>query len=341
MLELLFFQVYQALGDFRRALLHHIRYTGLNDSIFNVEKIKQFQMLAVRYETRQREQALQLVQLQNQKELAQLHETGFQRNIIMGGAILLLILSLLAYRGYRIKRMNVVQLEAQQKIIYQQSQIQQELLREKDKLLADKDLLLNEIHHRVQNNLTIIISLLESQSVYLNNPAAQAALRDTQNRIQAVFLLHQKLYGGVEGTAVDAGAYILELVNYLCETFDTYAHKITITHKLEPIYLDASEMLPLAVILNEAITNSIKYAFPGNSRGEIHLSLRKLVTGEIYLQIKDNGIGLPAGLQYLGKNSLGLNLIKGLVSQLHGSYRIENDGGVVVTIQFKPRQVSI
>jgi two-component sensor histidine kinase len=73
--------------------------------------------------------------------------------------------------------------------------VQQDLIREKDKLLADKDLLLDEIHHRVQNNLTIIISLLESQSMYLNNQPAQAALQDTQNRIQAVFLLQQKLYG--------------------------------------------------------------------------------------------------------------------------------------------------
>ena len=145
----------------------------------------------------------------------------------------------------------------------------------------------------------------------------------------------------MEGTAVDVADYILELVNYLCETFDTYAHEISITHDLEHIPLDASEMLPLAVILNEAITNSIKYAFPGNGKGEIHLTLRKLATGKLYLQIRDNGIGLPAGLHHVSKKSLGLNLIKGLVSQLHGSYTIENDGGVVVTIQFTPRRTSI
>lgn len=338
MLEQMLFQVYQALGNSRLALLHHIRYADLNDSIFNFEKIKQFQLLQVRYETKQREQALRVEQLQNQKDSVQLRETSLQRNVILGGAILLLILSVAAYRGYRIKRSNVLRLQAQQRIISEQSQVQSALLGEKDKLLADKDLLLNEIHHRVQNNLTIIISLLESQSIYLNNPAAQAALQDTQNRIEAVFLLQQKLYRGTTATEVDAGAYVLELLDYLCLTFGTGVRGITVTHALENISLDASELLPLAVILNEAITNAIKYAFPGNEGGQIHLTLRKLVTGEICLQIRDNGTGLPAGLQRLGKKSLGLNLITGLVSQLHGTCNIEDDGGVVITVQFRPHR---
>jgi two-component sensor histidine kinase len=221
-------------------------------------------------------------------------------------------------------------------VIHRQSLVQSALLGEKGKLLTEKDLLLNEIHHRVQNNLTIIISLLESQSMYLNNAAAQAALQDTQNRIRAVFLLHQKLYRGTEGTEVDAGTYVIELLDYLCLTFGTHARKITVIPTLENISLDAAELLPLAVILNETITNSIKYAFPGNCGGEIRLSLRRLHTGEIFLQVRDNGIGLPAGLPHLSKKSLGLNLITGLVNQLHGTCTIGNDGGVVITIQFKP-----
>jgi two-component system, sensor histidine kinase PdtaS len=100
-------------------------------------------------------------------------------------------------------------------------------------------------------------------------------------------------------------------------------------------------LLPLAVILNEAITNVIKYAFPENRSGRIHLSLRKLPTGEICLQVRDNGVGLPAGLPHLSKKSLGLNLITGLVSQLHGTCTIENDGGVVITIHFRPRRLAI
>jgi two-component sensor histidine kinase len=337
MVELLLFQVYLALGDTHATMLHHTRFVTLTDSIFNVEKLKEFQTLQVRYETRQKEQALQLLQLQSQKEQAQLRETNQQRNVTLGAVVLLLILSVMAWRGYQMKQQNLFRVQVQQDVIRRQSQDQLQLLEEKDRLLTDKDLLMQEIHHRMKNNLSIIISLLESQSLYLNNPAAQAALQDTQNRIQAVFLLHQKLYRASEGTDVDATSYVLELVNHLCETFDTRNHNITITHHLEPISLDALEILPLGVILNEAITNTIKHAFPGHRTGHVHLSLLHLPSGEVQLQIRDNGIGLPAEFRHDEEKSLGFTLIDGLVNQLHGNYSIGDDGGVVMTIRFKPR----
>ena len=336
MVELLLFQVSLALGDTHAATLHHTRYVTLNDSIFNVEKLKQFQTLQVRYETRQKEQALQLLQFQSQKEQAQLQQTSLQRNVTLGAVVLLLILSLLAWRGYQMKQQNLFRLQVQQDVIRRQNQDQLLLLEEKDRLLTDKDLLLQEIHHRMKNNLSIIISLLESQSLYLNNPAAQAALQDTQNRIQAIFLLHKKLYRVSAGTKVDVPSYVLELVNHLCETFDTSNHNITITHHLEPLSLDALEILPLGVILNEAITNTIKHAFPGNRKGRVRLSLRHLPSGNVQLQIRDNGIGLPADFRHDGEKSLGFTLINGLVNQLHGNYSIVNDSGVVLTVRFKP-----
>jgi len=136
---------------------------------------------------------------------------------------------------------------------------------------------------------------------------------------------------------VDGDSYVLELVDHLCETFDTSDHNITITHQLESISLDATEVLPLAMILNESITNAIKHAFPGNKPGHIQLSLIYLLSGEVQLTIRDNGIGLSANFRQDRKKSLGLTLIRGLASQLHGRYTIEDDEGVVVTIRFRPR----
>jgi two-component sensor histidine kinase len=226
--------------------------------------------------------------------------------------------------------------EAQRLVIRRQNQKQQQLLDEKDKLLSEKDLLMLEIHHRVKNNLNIIISLLESQSRYLNNPAAQAALRDTQNRVHAVVLLHQKLYGATAGTEVDASLYITELISHLSETFATRNNGITITQKIDPVpvSIDASEMLPLAVIINEAVTNGIKHAFPDGRKGHIHLLVNKYASGAVLLQVRDNGVGLPFQLRPDHDHSLGLSLINGLVAQVHGSWTIENDGGVVVTVKF-------
>jgi len=336
MLELMLSQAYQATGDYRAALLHHTRYSDLNDSIFNIEKVKQFQSLEARYESKQREQAMQLLQLQSQKEMVQLRETSLQRNIILGGAILLFLLILLAYRGYQLKQRTLRKVEAQQLVIRDQNQQQLQLLGEKDRLLTAKDLLMLEIHHRVKNNLNIIISLLESQSRYLNNPAAQAALRDTQNRVHAVFLLHQKLYGATAGTEVDASLYVTELISHLCETFETENNSIVITQKVDPVSttIDAAEMLPLAIIINETVTNAIKHAFPAGRKGHVHLLLNKDASGSVHLQVRDNGVGLPLQLQLDDDHSLGLSLINGLVTQLHGSWTIENDGGVIVTVQF-------
>ncbi len=195
-------------------MLYHTRYTKLTDSIFNIEKLKQFQTLQIRYETRQKEESLLMLQLQSQKEQMLLRQTSLQRNVTFGAVLVLLILSVLAWRGYQLKQQNLSRLQAQQTVIRRQNEGQQQLLEE-------KDLLMQEIHHRVKNNLNIIIGLLESQSLYLNNPAAQAALQDTHNRIQAVSLLHQKLYHASAGTQVDVIPYVLELVNHLCETFDT------------------------------------------------------------------------------------------------------------------------
>jgi two-component sensor histidine kinase len=207
-----------------------------------------------------------------------------------------------------------------------------------EKLLEGKDLLMKEIHHRVKNNLGIIISLLESQSLYLNNDAAKAALQDTQNRVHAVFLLHEKLSRSAAAPKVLVHTYVPELIDHLYESFDFRNQNIVISHAIDSIYLDAAEVLPLAVILNEAVTNSLKYAFPGGRNGEIHLKLGQMSGGMVEMQIRDNRVGLPHGFRDAMGKSLGFTLITGLANQLEADYRIENDGGVIITIQFMPRQ---
>jgi two-component sensor histidine kinase len=196
---------------------------------------------------------------------------------------------------------------------------------------------MREIHHRVKNNLNIIISLLESQSFYLNHDATRAALQATQNRVHAVILLHEKLYGSAAVPGLNVHTYVPELINHLYESFDLRNQYIVITHKIEPIYLDTSDVLPLAVILNEAVTNSLKYAFPDGRKGEIHLSIRQTHTGMVQMKIGDNGVGLPAGYSPDIEKTMGFTLITGLAKQLEGYCGIENDGGVVITIQFRPK----
>jgi two-component sensor histidine kinase len=249
----------------------------------------------------------------------------FERNFVLACSSILFVVSAFVLWGYRMKKRH-------------DSQLHRQLIGEKDKLLAEKDLLMREIHHRVKNNLNIIISLLESQSLYLYNDVARAALQDTQNRVHAVFLLHEKLYGSTTVPELNVHTYVLELINHLYESFDFRNQNIVITHTIEPIYLDASEVLPLAVILNEAVTNSLKYAFPDGRKGEIHLTLRQTPAGMVQMRIRDNGVGLPAGYSPAFGKTLGFTLITGLANQLQGCCKIENEAGVVIAIQFRPKE---
>jgi two-component sensor histidine kinase len=273
-------------------------------------------------------------------QFTQLLGTSLPRNIIFGGGTLIFLLILIACREYQLKQRALRKVQTQQLALRRQNQIQQQLLGEKDWLLAQKDLYMKEIHHRVRNNLNIIISLLESQSKYLNNPTVQAALRDTQNRVHVVFLLHQKMYGATAGTEVDVSLYITELTSYLSEMFDAKNNDIIITQKIDPVSvsIDAVKMLPLAVIINETVTNAIKHAFPEGRKGRIHLLLNKDASGIVRLQVRDNGMGLRFQLVPDADHSLGLSLISGLVAQLHGRWTIEEDRGVIVTVQFPFRR---
>ena len=315
-IELMLFQTDSALGNFRSAIHHYRQYSALNDSTFNIEKIRQFQELQVRYESKEQQQSIQLLESQAREEQIKLREANRQRNITLAGITFVLIAALWGYRSYHTLR---------------------RVISEKDQLLTDKDLLLKEIHHRVKNNLQLIVSLLDSQSMYLNNTAAQAALQDTQNRIKTISLLHQKLYRLNMVTRVNMSAYILEIINYLNETFDTSDRQIAFTYSIAPLTLDVSEALPIGVILNEAVTNSIKYAFPDHRKGEINVSLSKIETGGVCLRIKDNGIGFPENFSYDKQESMGLVLIKGLSQQLNGKLSIESTDGVVVTVRFMPQ----
>jgi two-component sensor histidine kinase len=250
---------------------------------------------------------------------------GEERHHMRFILFLLLLLVLLSWHEYQFRQRTLRRVKAQQL-----------LLCEKDKLLREKDLHIREFNHRVKNNLTIIINLLESQSRYLDNPAVQAALRDTLNRVHAVFLLHQRLYGAAAGSEVDASPYVTELVHHLSEMFDTENNGIIITQKIDPVSvsIDAAKMLPLGVIINETVTNAIKHAFPAGRKGRIHLVLNKDGSGIVRLQVRDNGVGLPSQLRPDADHSLGLTLIKGLVGQVQGSWAIKNDDGVIVSVEF-------
>jgi two-component sensor histidine kinase len=326
-LHRLWFDVDSALNKPWSAVAHYKTYKRLTDSIWNNEKNKQISGLEIEFQTEKKDKDIALLSQKNQLQKVTIENEGRLRYIFIAGLFIAAMFVGLIYNRYRLKRRSNLTLEQKQDEINAQNG----LLR---KILDEKEWLLREIHHRVKNNLQIVISLLNTQSAYLDNEDALVAIRNSQNRMHAMSLIHQKLYQSDNLAEIDMKWYIKELVDYMIECFST-DKKIQFTLETEAIKLDVAQAVPLGLILNEAISNVIKYAFPGDKKGKVHISF--LFTGEeiCELKIADNGIGLPDGFDPENTESLGMSLMTGLTEQLNGDIKMWNDQGLVLDVIFK------
>ncbi|CAA9286865.1 MAG: Two-component system sensor histidine kinase [uncultured Cytophagales bacterium] len=211
----------------------------------------------------------------------------------------------------------------------------EDLLKEKDVLLEEKERLLKEIHHRVKNNLQIVMSLLNSQAASLKDHAALSAIRESQHRVQAMALIHQKLYQSEGVARIPMRAYLHEVVSYLHESYALVA-PVRFELQIEPIELDVTQAVPLGLIINEALTNAFKYAFPGGRRGTIRLELVRLASATYHygLTIADDGVGLPEGFKPSRSRSLGMTLLHGFARQLGGELALAGPPGLCICLQF-------
>jgi PAS domain S-box-containing protein len=200
--------------------------------------------------------------------------------------------------------------------------------------LAEKEVLLKEVHHRVKNNLQIVSSLLDLQSGYIEDESSRDFFRDSQNRIRSMALIHQMLYQSESLAFIDLREYIEDLANYL---FSTTVHDPDLIHlnvDMGDISLGMDEAIPCGLIINELISNSLKHGFPDNRGGEIMIRSR-IEDGWIVLTLSDNGVGLPPGLDFRKTETLGLQLVTTLVKQLRGKIAINDEqSGTIFTIEF-------
>ncbi len=193
-----------------------------------------------------------------------------------------------------------------------------------------KEIMLKEIHHRVKNNLAIVISLLGMQGRKNPDPEFQRLVRDIELRIRSMALIHEHLYRSENLDKVPLSNYIHSLVSIISSTFS--GHKIRLEMDMEDILANIETALPLGLITNELLTNSYKYAFPGSNEGIVRLKLEKYGLTGFKLEVSDNGVGLPAGFDLKSQESLGMFIIKLLAEQMDGSIDIISKGGVSATI---------
>ncbi|MFA4876964.1 MAG: histidine kinase dimerization/phosphoacceptor domain -containing protein [Methanoregula sp.] len=197
--------------------------------------------------------------------------------------------------------------------------------------VGEKEVLLREVHHRVKNNLQIIISLLNLQARYITDVTTQAAFRESQGRIRAMALVHEKLYRSADITHLDLDSYLRFLMDNLFQFFDMSGKGIVFSKDIRDIFLPIDTAIPMGLILNELFSNSLKYAFPDGRKGEISLVIYRQGKA-LTILYKDNGIGIPEDFDWRNPPSLGLRLVCSLVEQLDGTIELDRSSGTAFTI---------
>jgi two-component sensor histidine kinase len=201
-----------------------------------------------------------------------------------------------------------------------------------------QDALLKEVHHRVKNNLQVIASLLNLQSRQVRDAQTVEMFKESQNRVQAMALIHERLYQSNDATRVDFESYLHTLMAYLFASYGSSNTAIALTLNVDHITFGIDTAIPCGLIVHELVANALKHAFPGSKPGEIHLDLRAGDTGRYTLRVHDNGDGFPENVDFRRVESLGLKLVNILTQQLDGVIELQRNGGTTFTITFTELQ---
>jgi two-component system, sensor histidine kinase PdtaS len=276
----------------------------LQEDVFNTEADQRLAMLQTEMDVSQKEATItiQQAQLSQQKTLQAFILTLFGLLIFFLGII---------YRVFLRKKKYSELLEKQNK---------------------EKEFLLKEIHHRVKNNMEIISSLLSLQTAQIENDSLQNLMIESQNRVHSMGLIHQNLYLGENIAAIEMKKYFINLSQYVLETFGA-TERIKINCAMESLDLDIDRAVPIGLIVNELLTNALKYAFPASSQGEINIHLEEK-GDKLLLKVADNGIGLKNNSEIRG-TGFGSQLIGLLCRQLEGKMILSQEGGTQIKFEFQ------
>lgn len=207
-----------------------------------------------------------------------------------------------------------------------------------EEAIAEKEVLLREVHHRVKNNLQVISSLMHLQTQFVNDPKILGYMTDSQNRVRALGYVYEHLYRSKEIGMIDFSEYTARITQSLMREYSQSSQRIHIQCDVHNVTLNPDTSVPLGLLLNELISNALRHAFPGNREGNIVVSMHPHNAGYYSLVVRDDGVGIPGHIDIRKTQSLGLLLVSSLVSQLDGTIELKRDQGTEFTIQFRPLQ---
>jgi two-component sensor histidine kinase len=300
--------IYAKLGNYKSALAFKQKAYNLRDSIASMESDAKMSEMLTKYETEKKEETIA------SQESIILQQSLIQ-NLVIGLAVLLFGLLILGY------------------ISFQSRAKKNRLLASKN---AENELLLKEIHHRVKNNLEVVSGLLALQSSQIDDQSTKDAMQESQNRVNSIGIVHQKLYQGTNLGAVEMKDYVLNLSESILDSFGATG-KVDLELAMEQLDLDIDTAVPLGLIINELITNAVKYAFPNKEHGKLTIKLERQKDNVLHLVVSDNGVG-KSGITY--GTGFGGQLISLLTNQLNGTMTEENENGTTVIFDFKLKKAA-
>ena len=308
------FVAYKALGKHKEALINLECFKSQRDSILNEANFMKIGQAEIEYEL-EKKAAIKELSVNQERKVNKWIKISLLGLIIGLGSIIYLI-----YRNLKLKR------SAERKLIQKNKIISE--------ALADKDLLLREIHHRVKNNLQVISSLLSLQSKYTDDPNIETAIKEGKDRVKSMSLIHQNLYQKENLSGIDVNDYFTKLFSSLFASYNIHTDKVKLNLDIMDLNLDVDTIVPIGLIVNEMVSNSLKYAFPNERTGNIYVVLKE-VNNEILLIVEDDGIGIADAETLSGSESFGYTLINSFKRKLEADLSINSENGTKVTMTIK------
>jgi len=297
-------QLYQNRSDYKKALHFANELMIVKDSLLDHEKVESLTAMQAQYETEKKEQQISMLE---QDKALQHAEIKTKQTWIQGLIAIVTLASIIAVLLY---------------YSYRQSQ------RNKNKV----ENLLKELHHRVKNNLQVLSSVLSLQSRHVTDENAIQVIKSSESRVNTMALIHKKLYSDQDNRTINMKEYIEELVTYLMQTYGM-SQKLTFTLDSTDIYLDVDKAIPTGLILNEIVSNAMKYAYHDHPAPSLQISISAPQSNELTLQITDNGPGIPEAAQHETPQSFGLRMVKTLTRELKGKISVQSYTGTTFTLQ--------
>lgn len=296
-------RLYEEKGDFRKALESSQKLLVVKDSLLNQEKAQSLAEMQTRYESLKKEDRIALLEKEGLLQAVELERRQIWIRSLILAVALILIIVLLIYYNLRTVRKNKIHIE----------------------------LLLKELHHRVKNNLQILSSLLSLQSQQLTDDTAIKAVKSSESRINAMALIHRKLYTVDQNRTVDIKEYITELIQYLVYSYGYHERNFKLDLEINEINIDVDKAIPLGLILNELISNAFKHAYDNQPNPRLIVNLAYPASHELNICIQDNGAGMPT-VDEKQRKTFGMKIVATLIKELKGSLNVKSENGTTYNL---------